>query len=437
MNKIKYWLLVVTLLLTACGNAGDGGQDTNPVTVTPSIDRTVERTQITTIQITPTPEVVKGTLTIWHSWNEEQVAILEEILDEFQQEYPEVLFDVLYIPQENLLSRLDLAVLEGGGPDLFYGPAEWGPGLYRVGLISDLSNLINNQILEQINPPALDGARYQNDLLGLPYAQQGVVLYRNVSLAPDIPATFDDLVRMANGITQGEIVGAYLDQGFFFSGGHLDGLGGRLMDEDGLPAFNNNQGLTWLELLQDFSQAGATDYASDKDLQLFQEGRVGWIIDGTWNREVLLSALGQDNVAIDPWPAYKGQTLSGYVQSWNVYLSAQTSQADQKIALDFMEFLLSTNQQAKLVDGGFIPVVSGLRLADPRQERILSQIIAALAGGTAYPIAPEMTVYLAPMDLALQSVLFRDVPPEQALAEAEEAILREIERARSTPTSAP
>jgi ABC-type glycerol-3-phosphate transport system substrate-binding protein len=62
---------------------------------------------------TATLQVVQGTLTIWHSWNETQMPVMEEILQDFQAEYPEVLFDVLYIPQENLLTRFESAMLEG------------------------------------------------------------------------------------------------------------------------------------------------------------------------------------------------------------------------------------------------------------------------------------------------------------------------------------
>lgn len=434
MRKLLLLILLMALLVGACARddvsqATPGGATPDLATIQPALTQAMP----TRPPITPTPTVLQGTLTIWHSWNEEQVALLEEIVGEFQQAYPQVLFDVLYIPQENLLARFELAWQEGSAPDLFLGPAAWGPGLYQSGWIEDLSAVVDDQLLESINPPLLDSVRYQGALLGLPYAQQGVVLYRNIALAPDSPATFDDLVRMANETAQGDILGAYLDQGFFFAGGHLQGLGGQLMDGDGMPAFNSEQGLTWLELLQKFSLAGPTDFATDQDIRLFQEGRVGWIIDGTWNLPGMVSALGQENLAIDPWPAYKGHNLSGYLQPANLYLSASAAEPDQVLALKFAEYLLSTENQAKLSDGGFIPVVSGLRISDPRQARLLGLVMSALAGGTAYPIAPEIEFYLAPLDIALQDYLTRDVPASEALATAEQAIQAAIEQSRATP----
>jgi len=439
--KFIGWILFLSLLLAGCGGLdGQGNAGTGSATATPGqaeVLATVTapaRTPTTLPSQTPTSQVVQGTLTIWHSWNETQMPVMEEILQDFQAQNPDVLFDVLYIPQENLRTRFESAMLEGRGPDILLGPTEWGPAFYQAGLVTSLDELAGQGLLGTINPAALDGARYQQALVGLPYAQQGVVLYRNKALASRAATTFDELDSLAKAAAQGEIIGADLDLGLFFSGGHLQGLGGKLMNEDGAPAFNNERGLAWLELLKRLGQVGASEYQSDRDLELFKEGRVGWIIDGTWNLAALSEALGAENLAIDTWPSYPGGSLAGYVQPANLYLS-QAAQGDDRLAAwKFMEAFLSPPAQSRLNQVDLFPVVSGIRFADPRQEVLLTQALTALAGGAAYPVAPEMALYLAPLDAALQSVIAGNSTPAEALNAAEQAILVALAQAKATPT---
>jgi maltose-binding protein MalE len=305
--KIKIIVLLIFLLLVGCsrGAVTPGAPE---LTTTATEAAPPLPTDTPLITPTPTPDITKGTVTIWHSWNEEQTALLDQILKDFSEQYPEVLLDVLYIPQENMLARLEAAYLDNTGPDILLGPAEWGPALYQAGEVADLSSLADNALLESINTAALQSAQYQGALIGLPYAQQGVVLYRNKALIDRAPTTLDDLINRAKSATQGEIVGAFLEQGFFFSGGHLFGLGGNFINPDGTPAFNDAFGLAWLELLKTFEQAGPTDNLTDQDLKLFKEGRLGWIIDGTWSIEDLTAALGSKTWLSIPGRPTKGKT---------------------------------------------------------------------------------------------------------------------------------
>ena len=214
----KLYSLFILLFLIGCsrfgGNETPGAASGTPdMGQTPNAASTVQPTFTLESQPSPTPIGIRGTLTIWHSWGEEQIPALEQILENFSAQYPEVLFDVLYIPQENLLTRFEGAVQENAGPDLLLGPAEWGPALYRAGMIQDLGDMAEGGLLSTINPAALAAGRDHDVLVGLPYAQQGVVLYRNKALIDRSAATLDELLAMAKAATQGEIIGADLEQG--------------------------------------------------------------------------------------------------------------------------------------------------------------------------------------------------------------------------------
>lgn len=392
---------------------------------------------------TPTESGPSGTVSIWHSWDEPQVAALVEILADFSEQYPDVLFDVLYVPPTDLRGRFETAAREGSGPVILMGPGEWGPALYEAGYIHDLSSMVSSDLLDQIAPPALEAVRYQEALIGLPYSMRGIVLYRNKQIIPIPPEDFDDVIQLAQSATQDETLGAYLERSYFFSAGHLLGLGGRLMLEDGEPAFDDAFGLQWIELLRAYEQAGPTAFLSDEDLTLFKEGRVGWITEGTWQRDDLAAAIGPENLAIDPWPTYGDGRLAGFVQVENLYLSREAVSAvtlgaraggdPQSAAWLFVEYFLSPQVQSRLADSGRIPVLTGTEAEDP----LLAQAVTALSQGVTYPVIEEADLYPATLDIALQSIFQEEADPLDALNQAAESIRRDLDEMRAAPEATP
>lgn len=380
----------------------------------------------------PTEEILRGTISIRHSWDETKLPVLAQIIKNFQALYPNVLFDVMFIPKDILFDRFAADSREGIGPTLLLAPAEWGPSLFDQGLVSDITGDVNQNVLDTLNQPALKAAEYEEQLIGLPYTIQGVVLFRNQGIITIKPDTFHDLMMLAQTSSQGDVIGAYLERSFFYSGAHLSGIGGQLIDENNLPGFNNGKGIEWLELLKLFEQAGPTCFFSDDDLERFKAGKVGWIIDGTWNISVLEDAIGGDKLAIDPWPVYGDGRLSGYVTSENIYLNAKTNPGDRRAALRFMEFLVSPESQTLLAENELIPSAIHVFLSSSDQSNLMSQAIQALSGGAPYPVHPEISIYRQNIDNALRAYLEQGVPADQALQNAQDMIL-----SQSADTAAP
>ena len=458
-------LILLPLLLSACRGEGNGPAPTAGLTREAATSLAVTPRPPTAVP-SPTPTVIQGTISLWHSWEEDRLPALLRRIDEFRSLYPNVHFDVLFVPQMDLRASFEEAVLNGGGPAILLGPAEWGPELFDRGMISDLSGLFSEDFLASFNPAALASGRYKDALIGLPQSIQGVVLYRNLAIIQGEPFTWSSLVSLTEDASRGEIFGAVLDRGFLYSGGHLFGIGGRLMDEDGRPAFNSPEGLAWLELLMRYNELGPAEYNTETDLQLFREGRAGFIIDGTWNWANLAEAIGAANLVIDPWPFYEApepgprtptpaaprqsgvgdKTLAGFVQSENIYLGARLAGEDgpeARAAWNFIEFLLTPESQASLVEFGLIPaaqeelVLRSLAELDLDQNnpnlQFVRQAMKALKYGYPYPVAPEFAAYSTPLNIAMQSV-FNGGDPVQALEVAEAAVLANLETLEATPT---
>ncbi len=364
--------------------------------------------------------------------------VMEEILRNFSQKYPDILLDVLYVPDIDLLRRFELAAPAGKGAVLFFGPGEWGDSLFMSDLITPLESLLSKDTLTRLNQPALQYAYRGERLLSVPYAIQGVVLYRNKEFMTIQAKTLDELISLAQAATTEDFTGAILERSFLYSGGFLPGLGGQWTDTSGLPLFiENKQAMDWVLLLRALESAGSTSFLSDEDLQLFKAGKVGWIIDGTWNLDEIVSQLGVDKVAIDPWPATTNGRLSGFVFSDNLYISRLANAQQIRLAIAFVEYFLSPEAQTILTSSHRIPASSGITITDPIYGSLISQAMIALAGGSAALPAKVFEVYQIQLNIALKAIFEDGQDPNEALQSAANAIQLEIETTLTTPTPSP
>jgi ABC-type glycerol-3-phosphate transport system substrate-binding protein len=226
-----------------------------------------------------------------------------------------------------------------------------------------------------------------------------------------------ELDSLSHQVTHGGVVGSYLERGSYFSAANIIGLGGKLMDEDGSPKFNDSFGLAWLSLLQDYDHAGAVTFNTNRDLDMFKRGRVGIIIDGSWNTSFLADIIGQNNLAIDPWPPYNNGNLTGWVQADSVFLNTNTTGDDRFAALAFIGYLLDPNVQLRLAEVGHIPSVTTTLPRDP----LIRQAMEAFSHGIAYPITVDqrlLTLYWNELDKVIQKVFMNGVRPADALKAA-------------------
>jgi maltose-binding protein MalE len=407
-------LVVMSLFIAACGTA----------TVAPATQPEAQPTEVPTAEA---PKGAVGTITLWHAWKESEIPSLNEVIAGFQALNPDVRFDVLYVPFDDLRGKFETAAATGGGPTVLIGAADWGPALYDAELVGDVSQMTTEEFLRTINPAALGAVKYKSALIGLPQTIKGVVMFRNPAIWPDAPKTFNDIVMGSKIYTQGDVVGADLERGFFFSAAHLSSVGGALMDQGGNPKFNDAKGVEWVNLLNSFTEAGPAEYYTDNDVNLFKAGKAGIIIDGTWNMSALVEAVGAENVVIDPWPT----PMSGYVQTENIYLGANATGDDQNAAWKFMEYFLGAEAQATLTKAGHIPAISGVAVSDP----LMKQAVDAFADGAAFPVIPEMGSYWGPMDTALKSVFDEGTSPEAALQQAYNTVSAAVDELHGQPRS--
>lgn len=427
-------LILCLALLAACAPKAPAATST-PI-------RTTQPTLTPTPAPTATPNVVAGTVTIWHAWEEFERSALYRRIAAFQVQYPDVQFDVTYVPMDDLRASFEAAATEKADPALLFAPAEWGPSFYDRGYVLDLNGQFDPDLFATLNAAGVAVGNYRGVQTSLPLHLKGVVLYRNTQLIPSAPASLQDLDRLAKNAKQ-EAIGAVLERSFFYSAGHLYGLGGELLTAEGDPAFQQEDyapAIAWLELLKSFESIGPTEYMTDNDLKYFREGRAGFIIDGTWNLFDLADAIDPLNLAIDPWPAVQDGRLAGFVQAEGIYMTPRALEESERASRLFLTWMLTPESQKALADVNYIPAIS----ADPAVGAIglignpfIAQAMVAMGDGAAYSSLPEMNLYATYLDVAIQAVLFQGVAPRTALDSAFSTIQEALPGVRLTPTPAP
>lgn len=424
-------LLVAAFLLAACAPAATEAPApaaTQPpaapaATEAPAAPAATEAPAAPAATEAPTaPAGLSGKITLWQAWKENEIASLNDVVAAFQAKNPDVTFDILYVPFDDLRGKFETAASTGGGPTVLIGGADWGPALYDAALVADLTGMISDETLSTISPAALGAVQYKDALIGLPQTTKGVVLFRNTSVIAEPATSLDDFIAKAKAATAGDVVGADFEYGFFFSAPILNGVGGKLMDDAGDPAFNDDKGLEWMNTLLKIKEAGIPmENYNDNDVNLFKTGKAGWVIDGTWNMAALAEAIGAENLAVDPWFA----PLSGYTQTENIYLSANASGDDMDASAAFIEFFLSQEAQTLLADptkAAHLPAVSGVEISDP----LMMQASDALANGSAFPVIPEMNAYWDPMNNALLAVITDNKDAAGELQSAYDLVVQKV-----------
>lgn len=142
---------------------------------------------------------------------------------------------------------------------------------------------------------------------------------------------------------------------------------------------------------------------------------------------MLFDALGE-NLAIDPWPAYGGNHLSGYIWTQNIYINPSFEVLNRDVLNSFYEFFLSPTVQSILVENGQIPATLGTNFQDP----LIAQSVEALSFGTPFPPLPELDFYWEPLHQAFVTVFDDGGDVSLALQIAADQIIKETRDFKNT-----
>lgn len=392
MRMRKGLAVLLALVLVAVAVAGCAKKAEEPAPAAPAPSEPAP---------TPAPEPAPKPVELQY-WEQDEPAIdptIDELIAQFQNENPGITVVRTHYSTEDLRSNFQTAALGGEGPHIVYGPDDNIGVFATAGIITPLDGAFPADFINSLEPKFLDGNRYNGQLWGIPdrVGNQLTLLY-NKSLVPSAPATWDELITVAKGLTSGDTFGlAYNLNEPFWLIPFYGGFGGSVMDGQNNPTLNNTSLVNTFQFVKDLKFAHKIvpqecDYSCADSL--FKDGKAAMIINGPWSFADYQAALG-DNLGLAVIPQFPGGTYGAPFTSSKTYHITKLGGDDPDIkaaAVKFIMFMNTKEAQLKLVPGHKQFPTNQAAAADPSvaNDPVIKATVAQVANGTPMPIVPEM-----------------------------------------------
>lgn len=204
---------------------------------------------------------------------------------------------------ESLTQKQVQSALAKFGPDVWVGETQM-PGFAAQGLLEPFPASLEKKVRETLVPGSYTAMEYKGKLYGVSPTPSVNILFwnkdllRKAGLDPDkAPTTWAELKANADKVTA---AGA----GKFFGGGayvgpHFGGSlryyslilanGGDILDASQKPTLNTDKVVSAVQWIKDLNKNMPVGLAGDPDegayFTAFNQGKIAYIIDGTWRRD--------------------------------------------------------------------------------------------------------------------------------------------------------
>jgi arabinogalactan oligomer/maltooligosaccharide transport system permease protein len=348
-------------------------------------------------------------LAVWHAYRGQEREALEQLLQAWDAQHPEVVVRPLMVPSESYTKKLETASPHGNGPDLFLFAQERVGDWSQTGLVVPLTVDTSG-----FHPNTVEALTYEDQLYAVPLAYKCLVLFINQDLVQVAPGTTDELLAVAAAATQGETFGlAYEASSAYANAAWLNGHGGGIF-LDGSVALDqpgNAEAMRFVKHLALDSGVVPQEPTGALVTELFNDGRAAMVLNGPWflgeiedvdYRVAPLPTVSSTGLPAAPWLTVEGAFVSGYARH-------------PELAQDLAEFLATPESARVRAELGRQPVATRIELDDP----ILAAFAEQLERSVPMPTDPDMGATWEPMARAWRRLLRGDMSPELALSGAQ------------------
>lgn len=367
-----------------------------------------------------------GKLLIWA--DDTRTPIMLKVAEDFTATY-----GVEVIVQEvdfgGIRSQLATAGPAGEGPDILIGAHDWLGELVLNGLIEPI--ILTPDTVADFNPVAIDAFSWGNLLYGVPYATENVALIRNTDLVPDVPATFEDLLVVAKGLTDLEAgeYGFLIQQPDPFHTFALHTAGGGYIfgkDADGVLnpcdlGLDNEGSIAGAILLDQMVKDGIEIAGAgyNEVTGAFNSGNLAMMIGGPWTLSG--AKAGGINYAVSAIPTIDGNAPGVFVGVQGFMISSFS--ANKVLANLFIkDFLISSDVMLGLYIEGDRPPAYLPALAFLAGNEDIQGFAAAAETAVPMPKISEMGSVWSAWSAALELIVNQTQDPTTAMQDAADEI---------------
>lgn len=307
-------------------------------------------------------ESFSGELVIWA--DETRTPVLKEFVKDFENSVGVKVIVEEHV--ETLREDFLTAAEQGQGPDIVVGAHDWSGQFAADGVIAPIT--LNEGQKAALAEASVKAFTVDGNLYGVPYAMENIALIRNTDLAPEAPATFEELITAGQAAGTDEVLTMEVgvDGNAYSAYPLFSSMGGYLFKDDGTGTLDpNDVGVDspgGISAFEKFAELGAdgilkTTIDSSNTIPFFVDGKTAFMISGPWAlTDVQGAGLNYEVTAI---PGFEGQNpASPFLGVQGFYVSNTAGNA--VFAQEFVtNYVLTEDLQVKLAEaGGRLPALT-------------------------------------------------------------------------------
>ncbi len=426
---------IAALLLTACG-----GESSDPAGEEPSAAETGQDSEEETgaapadgAESTEAPvRDENADLVIWA--DNDRAAILQEYADKFGEEFG---ITAQVQVSTDVRQQFKDATNVDQGPDIIVGAHDWLGELVQDGTVAPIQ--MSADVEGAFTPESIEATKFNGQTYGVPYSTENLALIRNLDLAPDLPATMEELVATGTkavkaGDAKAPMVTAVSQQGdAYHAFPYLSAYGGGIFgttEDGGWDSQNviigSPETIKGGEKIAMLAKEKALSVSVDGTTAeaLFADGEAPFIVTGPWSLPTIKDAGIKYEVS--PIPDFEdGGDPIPFLGVQMFYVSAAA--ANPTLAQEFVNSYVPTPelQMAMYEAGNRPPALQETLDAVAADNPDIEAFAAAGEGAQPMPNIPAMNAVWGPLGVAEVDIV-EGKPAAERLKSAQKEIAANI-----------
>ncbi|MHB8579265.1 MAG: ABC transporter substrate-binding protein [Ignavibacteriaceae bacterium] len=325
------------------------------------------------------------TITFWHSFVSSTIPSLNELINKFEKEHPNIKINAQYVPSgDPLVEKLVTAIQSGTAPDISWIHSDFLDKLVEANAVYKMehfikgSNGLSDSVMKDIFPALLQSASWRDTLYAMPMEATTLAflynknLFKNAGIDPNRPPkNWDELEDYAKRLTIDKNHDGKIDQyGFYVPVFPASGplsiwmvlqwtpflwqAGGQEINaQQNQILFNSNAGIEALTLWKNiYNSEHFSDFTLTHDIG-FVSGTIAMIMDGPWDlpefRKINNFDWGVTDLPAGP------ETTATYIDGEHLAIFKQSKHP--QAAWTFVKWILKPEIQAMFSEqSGYLPV---------------------------------------------------------------------------------
>ncbi|HEY4388814.1 MAG TPA: sugar ABC transporter substrate-binding protein [Ktedonobacteraceae bacterium] len=369
------------------------------------------------------------TLQFWDTFTTAEINLLHTLGAEYTKLNPNVKINFYEIPYAQRPTKIPSAVQTNSLPDIIRAdyPYQWY--LSTQNKLAFLENDLKGwDMRTAIYDSVWQQTSYQGHIIGVPQDKfTDVFCYNQDKFDRDgikqFPTTWAELIEACQKMTHGDEYGLafYPDTGQLFADFLLEG-GGKLVDSNMSPTFNQDPGVAALQMIVDLvkkykvTPPGVTGWQYANSDDALRSGKVGMAEFGSW-------IIGNYQEAKVPWKLGigampKGPAGNGLISATTMYMVMNTSPHQQE-AINLLKWLVSRQNALRWAKTLNHEPIDKYTAADPYfATPLFKPFETSLPYASSMPATPAYNAVNQAITQAIQQAILGQKTPKAALNDA-------------------